>query len=294
MSTLSPDENNANGMHDVGGTLCRTGCLVSTPKAMSEAYANNKEYPEDQIWDSKQIQKALPDGEYLRHRQARKEYVINQERLGKCCPSAGKGAIHQRRADQGLPFVEMSDCWAYTKINGGGDNGAALADLAELMKTGYSPKNLESNGKKLVYPEDVYRQNQVSSEMFQAANRESADYKAGEIYAVPKEWDKFVPVVATACARKFPIIIAWHVGGTTLRNGYIQQGRGMGNHANFIHCGKFVGGKDIVHPDDQNSWGAAFGEDGFGLFTMESLFQCTPYHFFFILASFDVAEGKEW
>lgn len=287
--------NDGNHTFTMNGIEFRTGCRMSTAEGMAKAMAANATFPENLIMDKKDIERSLPKGTYAKLRESRRKRMINQLRLGKCNASALKGATHQIRESNGFPFVEMSDCWTYMQMNGGRDDGSALADAAKLSAKGMAPKNLVVGDKKLVFPEDVYRKNQVTKEMLDAANKAAVNFTSHELYIVPDKWDLFVPVVATAVARGFPIIFAWDVtsAGYNLKNGYVQNGHGMGNHANFIHSGEWVGGTELVHLDDQNSWGTDWGDGGFGKFTMESFFRCRKNHLFYVMTSMNVDPGSE-
>lgn len=81
-----------------------------------------------------------------------------------------------------------------------------------------------------------------------------------------------------------------------LNNGYAVVGNGKGNHANVFHSAKWVGGRDLVHPDDRNSWGPtqseeygrrgqSWGDGGFALFTMEQAFACNQWHDTYVITS---------
>ena len=296
-STLVADAsvNNADERFVINGQEIRTGCRMSTADGMVKAMAANAMFPENLIMDNRDIERSIPQGRYAKLRETRRKRMINQGRIGKCNASALKGAAHQVRELNGLPFIEMSDCWMYMQMNGGQDNGSTLADGAKLSAKGMAPKHLTVGDKKLVFPEDVYRKNQVTREMLEAANKAAVDFTSHELYIVPDKWDMFVPVVATAIARGFPIIFAWDVtsAGYNLKNGYVQNGRGMGNHANFVHSGKWVGGTELVHLDNQNSWGTDWGDGGFGLFTMESFFRCRKNHLFYVMTAMNVDPGSE-
>ena len=287
--------NNADVRFEVNGVEYRTGCRMSTADGMVKAMNATATFPENLIMDPKDVERSLPKDKYLKLREKRRKRMINQMRLGKCNASALKGATHQVRESMGLPFIEMSDCWTYMQMNGGKDEGSVLADGAELSKKGMAPKILTSGDKKLVFPEDVYRKNQVPKEMLELANKTALGFTSHELYVVPEKWDKFVAVVATAIARDFPIIFAWDVdkNGYNLKNGYVQNGKGPGNHANFVHSGKWVGGTELVHLDDQNSWGTDWGDGGYGLFTMESFFRCRKNHLFYVMTSCNVDPGSE-
>ncbi len=149
----------------------------------------------------------------------------------------------------------------------------------------------------------MYNRRQFDREVLKIADQEAERFKGFEYYKAPtSSFEKFCLCIASALARKFQVIFAWHVGGGSMRlnNGYAVVGRGRGNHSNCLHSAKWVGGKTLVHPDDQNSWGPSvnplfgpvggqgWGEGGFALFTMEDVFACAPYHCTYIVPTFRI------
>lgn len=284
----------ANEIFELDGVQLGTGCAAPSEESLARTNVMYAEFPKDRIWDKDRIKKRLEGDRYKKLREIRRKRMINQGRIGKCNTSALKGAVHQIREAMGLPFVEMSDSWAYIQINGGRDQGSALEDAARLSEKYMAPKVLEIDGQKVEFPEAVYNKSQVKPAILKAANAAAPNFTSHELFRVPKAWDDFVAVVATALACDFPVIHAWHVGanGMRLNNGYVNNARGVGNHANFFHSAKWVGGETLVHPDNQNSWGTNWGEGGYGLFTMESAFQCSRHHTFYVLTSVNVDPGS--
>jgi hypothetical protein len=261
--------------------------------------AQSPEYPEDRMLEDKDIQRALKDDFYLQERKRVAPWMINQNPLGKCCPSALIGAFDQIRDNQGMPHVPLSDNDAYMQINGGRDQGAALIRAFELAQTrGVAPRRVQVKGKEYFIPLDVFAKNQLHRDVLEAANEEASRFKGWEWYRAPREFKAFARCLASEIARRNPIVFAWDVGNASmrLRNGYVITGNGKGNHANVFHSGKWVGGHDLVHPDDRNSWGPSqdeiygrcgqsWGEGGFALFTMEQAFACNQWHDTFIVTS---------
>ena len=104
--------------------------------------AQSLEYPESRMLDDKDIQRALKDDFYQQERKRVAPWMINQNSLGKCCPSALIGAMDQIRDNQGLPHEPLADNDAYMQINGGGDQGAALIRAFQLAQTrGIAPRS---------------------------------------------------------------------------------------------------------------------------------------------------------
>lgn len=278
------------------GTRVSTGCQVPTPAERS-LVADLPVYGEDFYLDGGDIEKLLSGDYYRQKRQDRSKWVLNQASLGKCAASAGVGAFHNRRELDGLAHIVLSDCYLYMHINRGRDSGALLQDCMAYAKKGVAPRKLNSDGKDYLIPSDIYLRNQMPRQWYDVAVEASKSFTTFEAYKLPVDsFTVFKIALASALARDHQVVHAWHVGGSSmrLRNGYVQQGNGPGNHATLFHCGKWVGGQDLVHPDVQNSWGpskdpmygptgsAGWGEDGFGLMTMQDAFQCTKYHDFWV------------
>ena len=286
------------------GTPVSTGLVM--PNADEQLLMSRvAEMPDRLYLDAKEIERALViNGEqrYKADRKKRAKRMRNQSRLGKCNASSNCSAAENAREDQGMPEIALSDCHLYSRVNGGGDNGSALiTTMEEMQKVGCSPMEIQVGGMTRVMPNDVYNRRNFDRECLKIADQEAARFKGFEYYKAPIDsFEKFASCIASAIARKFQVIFAWHVGGSSMRlngNGYAIVGRGPGNHSNCLHSGKWVGGKTLVHPDDQNSWGPSvnalfgptggqgWGEGGFALFTMEDMFACARNHCTYIVPS---------
>lgn len=288
------------------GTEVATGLNMPTLEERL-LMANVAELPETDefYWVDKAIQDALVrNGQqrYIKDREARRYRMRNQARLGKCNGSSNADGIEQLREGQGMPKMAMSDCYVYSLANDGRDQGCALiTTLTQLQAAGgTSPMELQIDGVTKVLPNDFYNRRQVDKRLLQQADIEAKRFVGWEFYKAPVgDFAKFCRALATAIARKDPIIFAWHVGSSSmsLRNGYVQVGRGPGNHSNIFHSGKWVGGKELVHPDDKNSWGPSvdplygptggqgWGDGGYALFTMEDAYACADNHCCYIMTS---------
>jgi hypothetical protein len=279
------------------GTSVGTGNIESSKEEMTKAMSSYRVFGENYYLDKADIEKLLKGDRYKEVRKQQRKFVINQGGLGKCNASATVSALHQIRSRSGLPPTVLSDCHLYMRINGGNDNGSTLIDgFNELKKNGVAPRELEFAGKKYTIPHDVYLKRQVPREWLDVANRVGPEYRSWEPFIVPDDYETFKIAVASALAREYPIIFAWHVtnAGMRLSNGYVNNGRGSGNHANTAVSAKWVGGEDIVHIDDKNTWGpvddpaygptgSGWGDAGFGLFTMESFYRCRENHMYWVL-----------
>lgn len=232
-------------------------------------------------------------------------YVAEGLGVHNCNASSNCSAAENVRDEQGMPEVALSDCHLYSGINGGSDNGSALiSSMKKMQDDGCSPMEVQVGGMTRVMPNDVYNRRNFDREVLKIADQEAARFKGMEYYKAPIDsFEKFAACIASAIARRFQVIFAWHVGGSSMRlngNGYAVVGRGAGNHSNCLHSGKWVGGKSLVHPDDQNSWGPSvnalfgptggqgWGEGGFALFTMEDVFACARNHCTYIVPTLKI------
>jgi hypothetical protein len=281
------------------GTEVGTGCLLPTAEEFALAESSYKVFGGNEILDPNDCRKLLENDIYKKLRERRRKRMLQQARLGKCNASAVVSGAHQATETSGQPVKVFSDCHLYMRINGGRDNGSGLLQGMREMETGgLAPRELEDGSDKYLIPHNVFNKSQIPSRWLSVANRLAKSNLGFELQVIPSNWADFVPAMMSAIARDYPIIHAWHVGGSSmnLNNGYIRQGNGRGNHATLIHSGRWVGGKTGVHPDVQNSWGpspdaifgpttGSWGDGGFGLMTMEEAFQCRANHVFWVFVN---------
>lgn len=280
------------------GSSVGTGLLMPTPEIIEES-VKAPMYSENKFLDPKDIEKALKGDKYLTFRRMRQKLITNQGGLGQCNASATVAAFHNRRQLDGMAEVPLSSNHLYMNINGGQDGGSQLLDgLKYTAAKGVSPVQVRVNGSIVNFPTNVYDRRQVNQPLLKAADAAALTYQSFEAFRVPADsYANFRIAIASALAWDQQVIIALNVGQPfmNLRGGYIQQSPGAGNHALLAHSAKWVGGEDLVHADIQNSWGPCtnpllgrtggegWGEGGFGLITMSSLWQCAKYHVFWVL-----------
>ncbi len=275
--------------------------LLATPPLMKVSF---RSYPEIDLLDDAQIKRLLTDrvSRYKFMREVMAKWMINQGSVGKCNASAAVGSMYQARWKQGFKHVPLSDNYLYMNINGGKDAGSMLDDgMRFASKKGVAPTTLQSgpDGTNLaVIPQEAYNSRRLPQTTLRLANLQASRFITHEPFVVSKDYDTFKQTIATALALDLPVVMAWDVtqASMRLRNGYIQSGKGPGNHASLFQSAKWVGGDDIVHPDLRNSWGptrshiygpqdASWGDGGFGLMTMEQAFRCRNYHDFYVIPS---------
>ena len=289
------------------GTYVAAGLQMPTPELVRESL-KYPVYGEDRYLEPAEIEKSLTGDRYKTFRKIRSPRIVNQGRIGKCCPSAVISAFHNRRELDGMADIALADSHLYMNINGGSDNGSQLVHAMQYTQSkGISPVNLRVGGQEAKFPLTAYNRRQVSASLIRAADDAALTFQSFEPYRVPIDnYNVFKIAIASAIARDHQIIVAVHAGRSfsTLRQGYVTQSSGFGNHAVLLHSGKWVGGEDLVHPDIQNSWGPAknplygvvggygWGEDGFGLITMSSLWQCARTHTFWVFPGSKMNPGS--
>jgi hypothetical protein len=224
-------------------------------------------------------------------------YVAEGIGVHNCNASATTNAFHNMRQLDGLAHIPLCSNYIYMNINRGVDGGSQLIHGLEFAAKGVAPRMLNVDGKEVMFPHNVFNKRSVDIRLLQAADAAAPTFQSWEAFRLPTDsYATFRVALASALARGHQVVHAWHVGNNSmdLRNGYVVQGNGPGNHATLFHSARWVGGEDIVHPDCENSWGpskhihygtvsrSGWGEDGFGLFTMADAYKCAKNHVFWV------------
>lgn len=294
---------NESEQFELHGELVGTG-LNMPGEIESGLMATLTEYPDSMNLEDADIERLLKvngQDRYLLDRKNRQPRMRNQGSLGKCNASSNVAAIETLRDYQGMPDIALSDCYLYSLMNGGRDAGSGLiTSLSVAQARGVAPMEIQVGGVTKTLSNSFYNRNQVDDDLLKQADIEAKRFLGFEYFKAPMaSFEAYCRAIASALARRQQVIFAWHVGAgsMSLRNGYAVVGRGPGNHSNVLHSAKWVGGKTLVHPDDQNSWGPSvnplygrvsgqgWGQGGFGLFTMEDVWACAHNHCTYICTS---------
>lgn len=207
------------------------------------------------------------------------QWIVNQGQVGSCNGMSCAKALQRSRVIQGMDFVALSGEGAYAQMNGGRDQGSALAaGMRVLLENGVPPESM--------VPRFQWRWSAIS----QAAKDARVRFKAAECYAIESEIE-----LASAIAIGFMCVIAVHASGSYSSldaDGVSRPSLGSGNHS--------VGAQDLrirnneFQFDSFNSWGTNWGQGGCNWVTWDKHLKSTiRYHqFFAIRAASDDPQGS--
>jgi hypothetical protein len=256
------------------GSLVGTGNL-RLPSGPMNVFGD---YPESLLLDDTEIKRLLSAKSIKDNRDRHSPYMLNQGQVGSCNAYMAAAMHHQCQLHAGRDVQLLQPEHLYMNINGGRDNGSMLdRGMQWMVNNGCAPKGS--------VPYQSYQRSRISN--IEEVDREGRRFRIHEPYVAPTDYDKYVRAVASALARGYPVGIAWHVssGSMRLRNGFCIVGSGPGNHASLLHSAEWVGGRDLIVADLQNSWGTRWGEAGFGKITMQDLFRTRRYHQHYVMTS---------
>lgn len=203
-----------------------------------------------------------------------KSWVKNQRSHGSCQGFATSSALSKARHRRGLDRVDLSGAYAYSKVNGGNDNGSMLEDgMESAERDGICEEVLA--GWDAIYPN---RYDRIK------CDENAKQYKAFECYVVRTEI-----ALASALINNFDCVTAVHADNGFMKldsDGIAGGGNGPGNHA--VHCDGIDWNdrlKKLIF-DHQNSWDVTYGQNG-RMFTYWDRHHAptTRYHQFYAIRS---------
>lgn len=200
------------------------------------------------------------------------QFGDNQRSAGSCNGQATRGAQETARVRRGEPPVLLSGPYAYSLMNGGRDNGSALASgLVVCRDKGICRRELVPNWNQ------IYRSTYNTG----AADIDAARFKGFLPYAA-----QTLQGFWTGLALGYDGICAVHAGNNFNRVNSTAAGvdNGSGNHA--VRCDGLLWDDDFGPVGTGiNSWGTSYGIGGrMGLHTGHFR-QTFPNHQFWILPS---------
>lgn len=201
-----------------------------------------------------------------------KSFIKNQRSHGSCQGFMSAGMLTRARIRRGLPRVDLSGAYVYSKCNGGRDRGSTLDDGMQVVLK-YGSCSEQTVGWDAIYP---------SRYDVQKADAEAAEMRAFECYTVREELQLF-----TALAMGFDCGIAVHADNGFMQfdgRGIARGGNGPGNHAVGVDGYWAVDGELIC--DMYNSWDLVYGREGrAGVTWSRHLRHTTNYHPFYAIRS---------
>lgn len=247
------------------GSLVKSNAFVSAHSSFESAYA---------VYDDAMIKRLITDTNRRTSRAFFDDsWILNQGQYGSCNGQALAEALARARVLRGLPKLLLSGAYAYSKMNGGRDNGSALEDgLKVVQQYGCAPLDLVPQNQ--IYP-NLQPKN---------ADQEAAKHKGLSAFAVETKQG-----LRSALAAGFPCIVAVHVGNRfdTLKGGICGLDNGSGNHAVCVDDLKIINGTEVY--DMANSWGLSFGDKGRGYLVWDHFAGTFNNHMFYAIASTEEA-----
>lgn len=225
-----------------------------------------------ELWDDQQIRCVITDSNRVPRRKIfGPSWIQNQRTKGSCNGYGLGGGLSKSRYLRGIQDkLLLSGAFPYSLMNGGQDNGSALAaGLKIIEQYGSCPESL-------VPWDQIYPRLQPAN-----AKTEAAKHKGLICYAAGT-----LQGLRTGLAKGFVAIVAVHAGGNFQRlssQGIAGVDSGRGNHAVHVDDLCIVGGKEVF--DMANSWGLGFADQGRAYLTEDSFGQTFGSHTFYLIAS---------
>lgn len=207
-------------------------------------------------------------------------WIKDQGRHGSCNGWSTSAASEKTRVLVGLPHVPLSGADAYSQMNGGSDNGSALADGLKVCQNGIAPASM-------VGVDQIY-----TSQISAAAKAARAQYRGWEPFAADTQ-EEF----ATGIILGFIGIIAVDVHGSfdsLDSDGCPSSGNGPGNHSVHVDDLGLTKSGDIKF-DSPNNWTVSWGDRGRCFYTWNKHLQETVrnHRFWLLRSTNDPSDGTQ-
>lgn len=158
--------------------------------------------------------------------------ILDQESDGSCACESSTGSALVVRVVYGLPFVMLNPLFVYNTTSGGHDSGSNIDDnLAFIRKYGIAPES--------VWPRSKGFRATPSAE----AKREALKYRIHEFYDIAT-WEEF----GSALLFGFPVVFGY--------SGHSVLAVALKDENTLVYA---------------NSWGANWGDSGFGTLRARSI-----------------------
>lgn len=200
------------------------------------------------------------------------DWIKDQGPYGACNGYSIAAAEEKMRVLRGNERVKLSGADAYSQMNGGHDQGSALADGMQIV---------QANG---IAPESMVTIDQIyTSRISSQAKAARARFKGFECYAIDTELD-----LATAIILEFYCVIAVQVDRPAFDrldgDGRPQSGNGPGNHSVHVDDVRLKDGK--LQFDSPNNWTIRWGDQGRCRYEWDRhLRECVKNHRFYAVRS---------
>lgn len=261
---------------DNAGFTRRLGTLIAPPglKSSFPAYEASQK-----MLTAAEIEDVARSGKISgKSRFPEDDWIKNQHNTGGCNGWAMAMALARARVLRGLKRVDLSGAYAYSRMNGGRDNGSLLED---------GMKNMEQYG---VAPFDMVRWDQIYRNKYDttAADAAAARFK-GKVYVAGTKDGWY-----SGLARGYVGVCAVHVNDNFMRmsgEGIAGVDNGPGNHAVLAEGLSWRG---MLTEDGANSWDLTYGVRGRMGMIWDHHAQTFGYHVHYLVwGSIDDPQGEE-
>lgn len=191
---------------------------------------------------------------------------IKRQRFSDCTCGATTNAVETTRSQMGLPHVELSPTAIYNHINGGYDRGSRLQDAANYVtQVGCVPVSM--------WPADVWRMREPAGYRETAARLRVLEWidvpdGAGVVTAIGW-YGKPVAIGVPWGAIGHAIVAVNYDLRAAVPKEHLDAYAELVKHYERVNpaladlCGAALDGDEIWF-EIENSWGAEYGENGFG------------------------------